>query len=229
MAIDRDAAFRAAWDTLHPAFQRSLDLAYEAAAASGLAAGSVLTDATDRIVAEGRNHAYDPPGGPDVLQGSPLAHAELNVLAMVPIQRELGSCTLWSTQEPCSMCVAAASFTGVGTIRYMAPDPWAIATDQPHADRSAVGPAEDQWIVSANILFLLGIASGPAGLQHPTMARNREREPETAAIVIELVTSGRDQRALTAGRALDEVLASLWDRISAAARARSERLRTSPA
>lgn len=47
--------------------------------AGGLAVGAVLTDERAEIVAEGRNRAYDPPGGRDILQGSPLAHAELNV------------------------------------------------------------------------------------------------------------------------------------------------------
>jgi tRNA(Arg) A34 adenosine deaminase TadA len=215
----------AAWEALDPAVRRSLELAYESLAAGGLAVGAVLTDAGGRIVAEGRNRAYDPPGGPDVLQGTPLAHAEMNVLAAVRTGQALGSCTLWSTHEPCSMCAAAAAFTGVGRVRYVAPDPWAVATGQ--AASGADGPAGDLWVVGANLLFLLSIASR-AGLDHPTVARNRELEPETAGLVVELVSEGLTADAWTRGRPAGAALSSVWDRVAAAAAARARRAGGTP-
>jgi tRNA(Arg) A34 adenosine deaminase TadA len=212
--------FEAAWTAVHPAVRRSLELAYESLAAGGLAVGSVLTDADDRILAEGRNRAYDPPGGPDALQGTPLAHAEMNVLAAVRTGWELAACTLWSTQEPCSMCAAAAAFTGVGRVRYVAPDPWAVATEQ--AASAADGPAGDLWVVTANVLFLHAVASS-SGVDHPTVTRNRELEPETAAIVVDLVAEGLTAEAWTRGRSAGAALSGVWDRIVAAAAARARR------
>jgi tRNA(Arg) A34 adenosine deaminase TadA len=179
MPTEATREFEQAWAELHPAFRRGLELAYQSLAGGGLACGAALTDAGDRIVAEGRNRAYDDPGGPDPLQGTPLAHAELNLLALVRTGWDLGPCTLWSTQEPCSMCAMAASFTGVGQVRYLAPDPWALAT-QPQDRRLAasaatersIGPADDdRWVVSANVLFLHSVASR-SGLTHTTVARN---------------------------------------------------------
>lgn len=35
------------------------------------------------VLAEGRNRAYDPPGGDDPLQGNPIADAEMNGLARI--------------------------------------------------------------------------------------------------------------------------------------------------
>ena len=58
-----------------------VELAHLTLLAGGLAVGSVITDGDGRIVAEGRNRAYDPVTGTDPLEGTPLAHAEMNALA----------------------------------------------------------------------------------------------------------------------------------------------------
>src|SRR5215471_20971143 len=105
-----DSGFGRAWAMLEPGARRSLQLAYASLVAGGLACGAAVTDGSGALVAEGRNRAYDPPGGTDALQGTPLAHAEMNALAAVSTYRDLSLCTLWSSQEPCSMCTAAAAF-----------------------------------------------------------------------------------------------------------------------
>jgi tRNA(Arg) A34 adenosine deaminase TadA len=222
-----DSEFSAAWRAAPVAVRRSLELAYASLASDGLACGAVLTDAQDRIVAEGRNRAYDPPGGVEILQGTPLAHAELNVLAVVPTARDLGADTLWSTQEPCAMCSAAAVFTGIGRVRYLAPDPSADegeARDRPPVS-STSGPETGPWLVAANVFFLLSIAS-KAGLEHSTLTRNRRLEPETAGIVVDLLAEGMPALALTRACTTEEALSMLWGRITAATTARDHRGRT---
>jgi tRNA(Arg) A34 adenosine deaminase TadA len=213
--------FRTAWHDLEPPARRALELAYQSLAGGGLACGAVITDADGHLIAEGRNRAYDPPGGTDALQGTPLAHAEMNAYAAVPTGRDLGDCALLSTQQPCSMCAAAAAFLGVGTVRHLAPDPWALASGQPDHGVS-VGPAADLWVVTATLLFLLSIASR-AGVDHPTVVGNRELEPETTGVVLDMVAEGLVAPAWTRGRTLVEVLPARWDRIVAAAAARAER------
>jgi tRNA(Arg) A34 adenosine deaminase TadA len=202
--------FAAAWAALDPAPRRALELAYAALVAGGLPVGSVLADDAGGIVAEGRNRAYDPPGGPEVLQGTPLAHAELNVLAAVPTDRELGRDTLWSTHEPCSMCAAAAAFTGVGTVRYVAPDPWAVAAGPaPTADAARSVPlGEPRWAVVAGVLFLLGVAA-KVGVDSPTVTGNAQRQPAVARLAIDLLPA-------PSGGTLPELIAPVWDRVTAA-------------
>lgn len=218
--MSRPRSFDEAWLDLHPAFRRGLELAHESLTAAGLAVGAVLTDGNGEIVAEGRNRAYDPPGGRDELQGSPLAHAEMNVLAAVRTERDLAACTLWSTQEPCSMCAAAAAFTGVGAVRFMAPDPWALAAGVSGSAASrSIGPVEDLWIVCANLLFLCSVGRR-VGLEHDTVVRNREVEPETACIVVELFAH---EEPMTQHTSVAEALSKRWDRITAAAEARTRR------
>jgi tRNA(Arg) A34 adenosine deaminase TadA len=226
----RAPGFAEAWPALASPARRCLELAYDSLAAGGLAVGAVLTEERGAILAEGRNRAYDPPGGRDILQGSPLAHAELNVLAAVAEGRRLERCTLWSSQEPCSMCTAAAAFTGIGTVRYLAPDPWAIATGRSRAGAGAdpatgaptiVGPGADLWLVAANVLFLASIARR-RGLGHPTVERNRGLEPETTRIVTDLLDPGSG-RGLTRESSIETFLSGLWDQIAAAAAARQAR------
>ena len=222
--------FAAAWQGAGSPIRRSLELAYASLVNGGLACGAVLTDADGRIVAEGRNRAYDPPGGPDRLQGSPLAHAETNVLASVPTARDLASDTLWTTQEPCSMCTAAAAFTGVGTVRYLAPDPWALSTgvsrsgvdhDEP-SGLAVIGPLEDaRWVVVSNVLFLLSIARS-RGLDHPTIRRNGELDPDTAAIVVALA-AGDDADARGLPATIEAFTDAIWTSVVAAAREREAR------
>jgi tRNA(Arg) A34 adenosine deaminase TadA len=204
--------FGEAWTDLDPAARRSLELAYVALRAGGLAVGSVVTDAAGAIVAEGRNHAYDPPGGTDILQGTPLAHAELNALAVIRTERDLASCILWTTQEPCAMCLAAASFTGVGTIRFIAHDPWAEASGAVSAIPEGVaaprvdGPMDRPWPRAANLLFLLSIAA-TRGMAHPTVVHHAERDPEMAAILIAHLASADEPDTLA------EFLTKHWARI----------------
>jgi tRNA(Arg) A34 adenosine deaminase TadA len=197
--------FDTAWNALEPAPRRTLELAYASLVAGGLPVGSVLVDAGGAIVAEGRNRAYDPPGGPDVLQGTPLAHAELNVLAAVPTDRELGPDTLWSTHEPCSMCAAAAAFTGVGTVRYVAPDPWAVAARPAPAASGSVPLGSPEWALVAGVLFVLGVAAR-VGVDSPTVTGN----PEVARIALDLLPA-------PSGGSLAELVAPIWPRITTAA------------
>ncbi|MFE5487135.1 nucleoside deaminase [Streptomyces sp. NPDC056527] len=182
MTTIRDTGFATAWHALAPAPRRCLELAHRALRTGGLAVGSVLTDADGTIVAEGRNRAYDPEAeGAEILRGTPLAHAEMNALAQARTEWDLATHTLWSTQEPCSMCAAAAEFTGVGTVRFLAAAPWATATGRPSASARARLTAEPVWRTAATVLFLRSVVEA-AGTESETVRRMAGTDPVTTAI-----------------------------------------------
>jgi hypothetical protein len=166
------------------------------------------------VIAEGRNHAYDPPAGDDPLQGTPLAHAEMNALARIATKTDLSTCTLWSTHRPCIMCAAAAEFTGVGEVRFLAPDP----SDVPYLLAADPVNGDDRLIVLANVMFLEGVSrySGPTA---PMIGRARALEPETAALL------GSVGPILFASSTLEPAMEGVWPMIDAAANARADRLR----
>ena len=158
----------------------ALEGAFTAMIAGGLPCGAALVDPTGTVIARGRNHAYDARRGEDILEDTPLAHAELNVLARVPTSRDLTRDTLWSTQQPCAMCAAAIVFCGVGHVRFLAADPAFVATDDAGGgalfDPTSEHPELTVWAIVANALFLQpSIVRGDSS----RLDRNRSVEPET--------------------------------------------------
>lgn len=146
----------------------------------GLPCGAALVDRTGTVIARGRNHAYDPADGCDILQETPLAHAELNVLAQIPTNRDMANDTLWSTQQPCAMCAAAISFCGIGHVRFLAADPAFAATSDSRSstpiDPTIENPELTVWLILSNALFLQpAIQRG----DEDRLERNRRIDPET--------------------------------------------------
>lgn len=127
-------AFATAKASLPAGAWRALEKAYQAIASDGLPCGAALVDNAGLVVADGRCSAFDlRGGGTGILGVTPLGHAEMNVLAGVPTERDLRDDTLWSTQQPCAMCAAALAFVGVGSVRYLAADPAFQDTSDPNA------------------------------------------------------------------------------------------------
>ena len=205
----RDGLAAGAWVALEGAFA--------AWRAGGLPCGAALVAEDGRVVARGRNHAYDPATGTDPLEGNPLAHAELNVLARLPSDHDPAGETLWSTQQPCSMCTAAIAFCGVGTTRYLAADPAFAATGDVRAgvveDPTVGQPELAPWAILANALFLQpAVARG----HQQRLDRNEAVEPETVA-------AARAVAALPTPGTLDELVDQIWPRLTDWAAARQRR------
>lgn len=208
--------FTAAWRDTAVAVRRSMELAHQSLVAGGLPIGSVVLDHGGRIIAEGRNRAYDAPGGVDRLQRCPIAHAEMNALAKISTETDLSATTLYSTHRPCLMCAAACEFTGVGVVRWVAPDPSDPANAADPAD------ADHRWLVAANLWFLAGVLAR-RGPRAPTVVRAHSREPETATLLAAV-----DPATLRAKPTLWTALDPLWPRVTDAASRRARRLTGRP-
>jgi tRNA(Arg) A34 adenosine deaminase TadA len=203
----------AMWHRADDALLRCLELAHESFLAGGLPVGCVIAASSGERVSEGRNRAYDPPGGADRLQRTPIAHAEMNALAAIDTETQLGGLTLWSSHRPCLMCAAACEFTGVGRVIFIAPDP---SDDDSGGDPGGIEP---EWIVVANLLFLSGVAaySGPSS---PLIIRARQREPEIVGLM--QIAGDAALRQAT----LRDALTPVWPGVEAAAIERRTRGRS---
>ena len=91
--------------------QAAVDAARRSAASGGAAIGAIVVDCGGRVVAEGHS-----------LVGrhrDPTSHAEMNAIRAAT--RRLGRvhlhhCTLYTTLEPCSMCLGACTWAGLGAV-----------------------------------------------------------------------------------------------------------------
>ena len=85
--------------------------ARRSAQSGGAAIGAVVINSHGRVVAEGHSTV--------AADGDPTSHAEVNAIRMAA--KRLGrfhllDCTLYTTLEPCSMCLGACAWAGLGEV-----------------------------------------------------------------------------------------------------------------
>jgi tRNA(Arg) A34 adenosine deaminase TadA len=128
-----------AWAELDEPWRAAFELAWDAYLVGTVPVGAVVSAPDGAIVARGRNRIFDLPGVG--LAGSRLAHAEVDALAQLPATERYRDHVLYSTLEPCLLCVAATLHATVGRIQYAAHDPFGGACngaiDTVHWRRSA--------------------------------------------------------------------------------------------
>ena len=206
------------WDDLEAPFKECLEQAWTSLAAKGLPVGACVTFDGD-VVSSGRNRVYDPPGGIDALQGTPIAHAEMNAFAALPEGIDASDCELFSTQQPCHMCAGTAEFLEITSIRFLASDP---------SDRIGAAPwigdtAGTAWMVLANTLFIHNVA-WVAGQDAATVVRNRIAEPEVTEYALAKLQSRVLIEAAEDRMGLGDLAGLLWGEVTMIDERRSTRL-----
>lgn len=84
--------------------------------------GAVFVAPSGDVVHRGRNQVYGVRAPGMHLSHTRLAHAEMNVLTQAAPEERLYEGILYTTLEPCAMCLGAALVCGVRHIRYAADD-----------------------------------------------------------------------------------------------------------
>jgi tRNA(adenine34) deaminase len=138
---------------LEPPWPHVFELMWEAYVVGTIPVGAVVAISDGSIVAHGRNRIFDRPH-PGQLAGTRLAHAEVNALVGLSAERIYPELTLYSALEPCHLCLAAASATRVGSVRYAARDPYA----------GAIGKLVTSQDMRLHPLTVEGPLCGPVGL-----------------------------------------------------------------
>ncbi len=96
----------------------AIQAARRAAEKGGASIGAVIIDGDGALVSEGHSLV-----APDC---DPTSHAEMNAIrtAAKKLGRfHLPECTLYSTLEPCSMCLGATAWSGLGEVVFGADGP----------------------------------------------------------------------------------------------------------
>jgi tRNA(Arg) A34 adenosine deaminase TadA len=197
-------------EALEGAWRESFELAWEAFRVGTIPVGAVVADTSGQIVARGRNRIFDEEAPPGELAGTYLAHAELNALAGLPLERArdgrgpFDEHVLYTTLEPCALCVGAALMMMVGEVRYASADHYGggreLRLENPHTARRPLvvtGPLDG---LPGELGELLHVAHfvwrRPDGM---VMAVYRERNPA----LVELAQKLNLMSAARAGASLE--------------------------
>ena len=151
------------WARLSLPWRACVELAWEAYRAGSLPIGAVVADAGGNVLSRGRNRIHERYGEDGHLFGNKLAHAELNALVTLDHDgRDPVECTLYTTTEPCPLCVGALRMSDVREVRYAAREPWggsaAMFETVPYLKRGNVRVAGPEDRVLEDILVALLIA-----------------------------------------------------------------------
>jgi len=110
-------------------WQVCADLCFQSISNGSMAIAAVVVDERGSIVTRGRNQLYDsldPSGG---VSNNIVAHAEINAIAAVPADRRWDkSLVLYTTVEPCPMCMGAVSMSPIRNVVIGSHDRYAGAT-----------------------------------------------------------------------------------------------------
>jgi tRNA(Arg) A34 adenosine deaminase TadA len=206
-----------AWRELEPAWRAAFEFAWEAFAAGTIPVGAVVTDGDGTLLARGRNRITESSAPWGQISGSRVAHAEINALVQLGIDRRYVDCTLWTTLEPCAQCIGAAWLSTIGRVAFAASDVYsgasrlierqieaADSTRNFHMD--VEGPLGGPLAVFSELLHVAFFVARPR--THPVAQTFRELRPHLVALAERL-----SLRQL-AGQPLDDVLPRIWGELA---------------
>ena len=118
------------WDALPRPWQVCLEEAWAAYCAGSLPIGACVADVEGNILSRGRNRIAETAGEAPYIFNDELAHAEINALLAIQSEYEARhTATLYTTTEPCPLCLGAFYMSGIRTLRYAAREPFAGSTN----------------------------------------------------------------------------------------------------
>jgi tRNA(adenine34) deaminase len=115
------------WSTLSSPWQVSLEQAWKAYGSGSLPIGAAIVDTDGQILSRGRNRIFETSAEGGYLYGQTLAHAEVNALLSLPEQDGdiRKSLALYTTTEPCPLCLGAFYMSGLRKLHYASREPYA--------------------------------------------------------------------------------------------------------
>lgn len=209
------------WTQLSAPWQACLEEAWTAYCAGSIPIGAAVTDGDGQILSRGRNHIWDGKAPAGQVSQTELAHAELNALLALGIdQGNRHSWALYTTTEPCPLCLGAFYMSGVRNLHYACRDPWAGSANllgaTPYLSRKAVqvhGPPDPR--LEAALVALFVDWELRAGQEKPSAVRELLQTivPQGISLGAGLYHSGDLYRmaseGLPAGKVYDYILAGI--------------------
>jgi len=107
------------WNSLTKEWQYTFKLAWEAFRNGSIPIGAIIVDAYGNIISTGRNETTE-----KIKPNKRIAHAEMNCISNLNIEKypDLGEYHLYTTMEPCPMCMGTIVMSGLRKIHVAAED-----------------------------------------------------------------------------------------------------------
>jgi tRNA(Arg) A34 adenosine deaminase TadA len=202
------------WESFSAPWQAALEMAWEAYCAGTIPIGAAVADAEGEVVARGRNRILDDRATGRQICGDMLAHAEINALLDLKLDQESRhSAALYTTMEPCPLCMGAFYMSSVRTLYFAARDPYAGSVNllgtTPYLNRKPIRAfaPHDRALEIGLIAMMVESEITLRGVKIIETAffnEWREMLPESVELGIALYRSGglRERQDLSAGVAL---------------------------
>lgn len=111
-------------------WEACLELAIEGYNAGSLGIAAVVVDPRGTIVSSGRNQLMDNLESCNAIRMTSIAHAEINAVNNIPAEnQQKKGMTLYTTVEPCPMCLGAIVMSRIRKIIIGSADPYAGSTE----------------------------------------------------------------------------------------------------
>jgi tRNA(Arg) A34 adenosine deaminase TadA len=167
-------------------WQTCLSLCLDALQAGSLGIAAVVTDSSGSVISQGRNQLFDSDDSPNAIKNTTVSHAEVNAIAGLPEDRRRDkSIVLYTTVEPCPMCLGAIAMSPIRKVVIASRDPYAgaasLAEMHPWMKRKNIefnfesGRVENLF-ASLHVYSLLQRRDLP--LDHPFYASIEEHYPQ---------------------------------------------------
>ena len=190
------------WESLTPPWRACLQEAWAAYCAGCVPIGAVVTDAAGVILARGRNRIAEPAPFAGQVCGTALAHAELNALIqLAPDHPDRHDWILYTTTEPCPLCLGALYMSGLHRCHYASRDPYAGSANllgtTPYLSRKPVrmfGSERTDLELAIIAIFVAYSLEKTGDLVHDVFRAIDTMSPEVIAIGKVLHGSGQLQR-----------------------------------
>ncbi len=107
------------YNDIDPIWQQAIELEWEAFKSGSLPIAALLVDGNGMVVAEGRNNINE-----NLVPNPRIAHAEATLLRNLDIKKhpDIRSYTLYTTMEPCPMCMGTMVMSNIRKAKIMARD-----------------------------------------------------------------------------------------------------------
>ena len=194
-----------------------MEEAWTAYCAGSLPIGACVTDTDGQILSRGRNRIDETKGEAPYVCANILAHAELNALLALQIPHAAReSAILYTTTEPCPLCMGAFYMSGVRRLHYAARESYAGSTDllgaTPYLSRKPIqvfGPPDPLLEALITALSVVSRLSSWRSAMPAVIQSWRETVPDGVELGERLYENGELQHMQAEGWKVEQVVDAL--------------------